>query len=110
MGQKNERHLRGFPADTFPCQFKSKEMGVQASEGCVQGSTVQLMIPYTVIIHCIHCVNERLGVCHLVDLRIYCTIKAWDAQHDSLTVCDKKNIYIGHIGLHKHPHTGIMKV
>ena len=33
----------------------------------------------------LYSVDERLGVCHLVDLCISHTIKAFDAQHDTVT-------------------------
>ena len=44
-----------------------------------------------IFIHLIvlYSVDERLGVCHLVDLRISHTIKAFDAQLDPVTGCGK---------------------
>ena len=44
-----------------------------------------------IFIHLIvlYSVDERLGVCHLVDLCISHTIKAFDAQHDPVTGCGK---------------------
>ena len=34
-------------------------------------------------------VDERLGVCHLIDLCISHTIKAFDTNHDPVTECGK---------------------
>ena len=49
-----------------------------------------------IFIHLIvlYSVDERLGVCQLVDLCKSHTIKAFDAQHDPVTGCGKLQITI----------------
>ena len=49
----------------------------------------QLTLPYSV--------NERLGVCHLMDLCISHAIKGFDAQHDPVTGCGESINLVFHV-------------
>ena len=47
------------------------------------------MLPYSV--------EERLGVCHLIDLCISHTIKAFDTEHDPVTGCGESIDFVLHV-------------